>query len=404
MHILLITITYPPEIRAISLMMREIAEELTLRGHKATVITSAPRDDLMAEGERNRFPEVLVENGVEVIRVRNAPNQKVNYLIRGIAEVMLPRLFFMTLKKYVTERISAVIVYSPPLPLAMLGIKIKKKYGAKYLLNVQDIFPQNAIDLGILKNRLAIRIFEWMERRAYIEAKKITAHSQSNRKFLMHKKKVPKKKIGVVYNWIDLTPYRKIQRTEIFRKRYGVEKKFIFLHAGIMGPAQGLDLIIQAAREVRSATDLCFLLIGDGSQKKKLMEMAKDFGLPNVIFKPFVSKQEYPFLAKDADVGVACLSNKNKTPVYPGKILGYMAASVPIIGFFNRESDGHHIIQEARCGYSYLADDYKKAAELLMKVYNERETLKQLGHNGYKYALSHFSKKACIDKLEKLLQ
>lgn len=404
MHILLVTITYPPEIRAISLMMREIAEELTLRGHKVTVVTSEPRDDLMAEGERNRFPEFLVENRVDVIRVRNIHSRKGNYVVRGIAEQMLPNIFFANVKRYVNVRIDAVIVYSPPLPLGMLGIKIKKRYGAKYLLNVQDIFPQNAIDLGIIKNRLLARIFEWMETRTYNGADKITAHSENNRNFLIHKKNVPSKKISSIYNWIDFTRYKEMERTNVFRRRYGLEKKFIFLHAGIMGPAQGLDLVIRAAREVRAITDISFLLVGDGSQKKKLMEMAKDYGLANVIFKPFVSKQEYPFLAKDADVGLACLSNKNRTPVYPGKILGYMAASVPIIGFFNRESDGHHIIQEAKCGYSYLANDHKKAAEVMIKVYNERGNLAQLGHNGYKYALSHFSKKACIDKLENLIK
>jgi len=404
MHILLITITYPPEIRAISLMMREIAEELKLRGHKVTVLTSAPRGDLIAHGERHHFPELLTENGVKVVRVKNAHRQKHSYVMRGIAEVMLPRFFFMALKKYLNEKIDAVVVYSPPLPLAMLGIKIKKRYGAKYLLNVQDIFPQNAIDLDIIRNRFLISYFEWMEKRAYIEADRITAHSPSNSKFLMHKKKVPKKKIGVVYNWIDLTPYKKIDRTEIFRKRYGLGKKFILLHAGIMGPAQGLAFIIQVAREVKAINDICFLLIGDGSQKKKLMEMANDYGLSNVIFKPFVSKQEYPFLAKDADVGLVCLSDRNKTPVYPGKLLGYMAASIPVVAFLNNQSDGHHIIQEAKCGYSLVSGNYRKAAELIIKVYNEKETLERLGHNGYKYALSHFSKKACIDKLEKLIQ
>jgi len=404
MHILLITITYPPEIRAISLMMREIAEELTLRGHKATVVTSEPRGDLMAEGERNRFPEFLVENGVEVIRVRNAPSQKVNYLIRGIAEVMLPHLFFMTLKKYVNERIDAVIVYSPPLPLAMLGIKIKKRYGAKYLLNVQDIFPQNAIDLGIIKNRLLARIFEWMEKRAYNGADKITAHSENNRNFLIHKKNVPAKKISSIYNWIDFAPYKEVQRTGLFRKRYGVENKFIFLHAGIIGPSQGLDFIIEIAREVKEKTDICFLLVGDGSERQRLEETADAYNLKNVVFKSFVSKEEYPLLAKDADVGLACLNNKNKTPVYPGKLLGYMASSIPIVAFLNEESDGHQVIRDARCGYSLLSNEHKKAVELIGKVYNEKENMEQLGQNGFEYAVAHFSKKVCIDRVESLIQ
>lgn len=403
-NVLLITITYPPEIRAISLMMKELAEELTLRSHKVTVATSQPRDDLRAEGEQNAFSEFSVENGINVIRVRDFPRKKTNYLVRGIAEVFLPYLFMAKLKKFVRKKVDAVIVYTPPLPLALLGIKVKKVYGARYLLNVQDIFPQNAIDLGIIKNRLLVRFFEWIEKRAYNEADRITVHSQGNRQFLIYEKKVLERKVSTIYNWIDLTQFKQIEKTGIFRKRYRLDKKFIFLHAGIMGPAQGLDLIIQAAREVREITDICFLLVGDGSEKQKLEQMAEAHNLRNVVFKPFVSKEEYPLLAKDADVGLACLNNKNKTPVYPGKLLGYMASSIPIVAFLNEESDGHQIIKEAGCGYSEVSDDYKKAVELILRIYNERDKLAEYGHKGFEYAAMHFSKEACIDKLEKLLQ
>ena len=404
MHILLITITYPPEIRSISLMMREVAEELTLRGHKVRVVTSQPKYNLSAETKRKIFGELSVENGVEVIRVKTIPHHKVNYLIRGIAELMLPFLFLSKTRKFIKEKVDVVIVYSPPLPLAMLGIKIKKIYGAKYLLNVQDIFPQNAIDLGIMKNKVLVKFFEWMEKRTYEGADRITAHSLNNMKFLIDKKRIPPEKISALHNWIDLKPYKAIIRTGRFRKRYGLENKFILLFAGVMGPSQYLDLVIQGARKVREIKDICFLLVGDGTEKERLQEMVEDYGLKNVVFKPFVSKEEYPFLVKDADVGLTCLSNKNKTPVFPGKILGYMAASIPTIAFLNKESDGHHIIREAGCGYSEVSDDYKKAAELIMRVYNERDKLPQYGQNGFQYAAIHFSKKACIDKLEKFIQ
>ena len=171
-----------------------------------------------------------------------------------------------------------------------------------------------------------------------------------------------------------------------------------------MGPSQHLDFILQVAREVTAIEDICFLFVGNGSEKERLQKTARMFTLKNVIFKPLVSKEEYPFLVKDADVGLACLSNKNKTPVYPGKILSYMAASIPVVAFLNSQSDGHHIIKEAKCGYSTSSNDYRKAAELIMKVYNEKENLEQYGHNGFKYAEAHFSKKTCIDKLEKLIQ
>ncbi len=403
-HILLVTITYPPEIRAISFMMQELAEELALRGHNVTVITSQPKTYLSAELPQKPFNELSVENGIQVIRVKTLHSQKTNYLMRGISEISLPHLFYAKIKKYIKEKIDSIIVYSPPLTLGILGIKVKKRLGARYLLNIQDIFPQNAIDLGIIKNRFVEKYFERMEKKVYKKADKITAHSEYNRNFLIHEKNVPAKKISSIYNWIDLASYNEIEKTGALRTRYGLENKFIFLHAGIMGPAQGLDFIIKIAKEVREVTNICFLLVGDGSEKPWLEKMVDTYNLQNVVFKQFVSKLEYPLLAKDADVGLACLNRKNRTPVYPGKILGYMASSIPIVALLNKESDGHRIIQQAKCGYSIIANNSNKAAKLIRKVYNEKENLEQFGRNGFNYAKANFSKKACMDKLEELIK
>lgn len=101
-------------------------------------------------------------------------------------------------------------------------------------------------------------------------------------------------------------------------------------------------------------------------------------------------------------MGVVCLSSKNKTPVVPGKILGYMAGSKPIVAFLNKESDGHTIIKEAKCGYSAVSDDHKKIVDVLLRMYNERNRLKEFGEQGFKYLSQHFTPEACGDKIEKL--
>ena len=119
--------------------------------------------------------------------------------------------------------------------------------------------------------------------------------------------------------------------------------------------------------------------------------------------KGFVSKEEYTKLLNEIDVGLVCLTSKNKTPVVPGKILGYMAARIPVLAFLNQESDAHRIIHEARCGYSYVPDDAERAAQMIIKMYREKDLLRELGLNGYQYAVRNFSKKVCVDKLESLL-
>ena len=132
--------------------------------------------------------------------------------------------------------------------------------------------------------------------------------------------------------------------------------------------------------------------------------MANSYGLQNVIFAPFVSKQEYPELLKDVDIGLVCLTSKNKTPVVPGKILGYMAAGVPVVAFLQEESDAHMLIRDANCGYSVVYGDPEKAAKLIMQVYAERDKFKQLGANGIKYASEVFSIEKAIEKIEGILR
>lgn len=280
---------------------------------------------------------------------------------------------------------------------------VKKKYGAKLVLNIQDIFPQNAIDLGVIKNPLLIKFFERMEIKAYRSADRIAVHSESNKRFLTDRKGIPSNKIYILHNWVDIKQFINVNGSGSYREKYGLNDKFILLFAGVIGPPQYLDLLINVAKEVKEMPDITFLFVGDGMEKDRLMKMVEECKLKNVIFKPFVSKEEYPGLVKDVNVGLVCLSSKNKTPVIPSKILGYMAASVPVVAFLNRESDGHSLIKDAGCGYSAVSDDFKRAPGIILKIYKERDKLMQYGENGFKYVSAHFDKSICISKLEKLL-
>jgi glycosyltransferase involved in cell wall biosynthesis len=403
MNILLITDPYPPEIRSVSLMMRELADGLVSKGHDVSVIASYPRHNLDAKTKGQELKELTVEGKVNVIRVKTPPHSKVNYLMRGLAQVMLPAIFFKAVKIYLKKKIDVVIVYSPPLTLALAAEKIKKVYGARYLLNVQDIFPQNAVDLGILKNRIIIRFFEAIEKRAYNAADHITTHTEGGRNFLIEKKGLPPQKVDVVSNWIDTTAFEIARATGDYRKRYGLEGKFIFLFTGIIGPSQNIDFLIDVAGRVADIRDICFLIVGDGKEKDRLRSIVERRGLKNIKFEPFVPQEEYPFLVKEADAGVICVNMKNRTSVMPGKMLGFMASSIPIAAFLNKENDCYRIIEEAGCGYAIPADDPDKAAAIVRKMFREREKLALYGRGGYEYALSRFSKKPCIDKLERIV-
>jgi glycosyltransferase involved in cell wall biosynthesis len=404
MNILIVSDSYPPEIRSASHLMQELAEELGDRGHAVTVATCYPKYNLVENTSSPHFKEFSLEDGIKIIRIKTLSHHKVNFIVRGLSQLLMPYIFWAKLRRYLIDRMDAVIVYSPPLPLWRIGFQTKKISGARFILNIQDIFPQNAIDLGVLQNTTLIKFFERMEAQAYQQADIITVHSEGNREFLMNHKGVPESKVRTLYNWIDLNAFSAVKSNGYFRKQYGFENKFVFLFAGVMGPSQNLDLIVNIATQVQSFSDLVFLFVGDGSEKEQLVKMVQQRSLKNVFFKPFVSKKQYPALVKEVDVGLVCLSSKNKTPVVPGKILGYMAAGIPVLALLNKESGGHALIKDANCGYSTLSDNTEEGVALVLKLRFKRNDLKILGENGYKYAAECFSKDKCVDRLEELLK
>lgn len=403
MNILLVTDAYPPEIRSASHLMQELAIELKHRGHRVTVVTCRPRYNLSSKGKNQVWKPCCFEEGIRVIRIQTLPHHKVNFIIRGISQLSLPYVFWRKLKQYLEEPPDAVIVYSPPLTLWEVGRAVKHKYGSKFLLNVQDIFPQNAIDLGILNNPVLIRFFESMEKHAYDNADLIAVHSVSNRNYLISKKGLLPDKVSVLHNWVDIGGHNGQFAESKFRKEFRLGNKFIFFFGGVIGPSQGLDLVIEAASRMATLHDIIFLLVGDGSEVKKLQGMIQERSLSNVLIQPLISKEEYRQLLREINVGLVCLSSKNMTPVVPGKLLGYMAASVPVLALLNKESDGHEVVRASNCGYSEISDCPEKAAALMVKMYKERDRLKEVGENGFRYAVAHFSKEVCVDQLEQYL-
>lgn len=403
MRILLLTNFYPPEVRSISTMMREISDGLVERGHEVTVLTSWPKENISPDARLYDMEEDMREGKVRVVRVKVPSSYSIHYWLRGLAQLIIPYFFWRALRRLHYKTVEGVIVYTPHLPLTLVGERIKKVYGARYLLNVQDIFPQNAIDLGIMRNRFVIRFFEWMEARAYRRADTITTHTEGGRQFLMDKKDVPPEKITTVFNWIDLHTFEQARAVGQFRRKYGLENKFIFLFAGIFGPTQGLDLILEVARRVQDIKGAHFLMVGEGTEKARLQALAASFDLHNMSFQPFVPPREYPKLLKEVDVGLMCLAPGNTTAVVPGKLWGYMAAGLPVAAFLQKESEGHRIVREAGCGYTVVSDNTDAAEAAIRKAWQEREHLKEYGQHGHEYARNHFSRERCIDQLALLI-
>ena len=400
MRILVVTADYPPEIRSVAAMSKELAEELSRRGHDVTVLTTWLRYNLPKGVATNEFRPEMQEGSVCVLRVKTLPLHKVGYFLRGLAQLTAPFLLLRAYKQYQCPAPDVVIMYSPPLPLYKVGQWFKQRHGARFLLNVQDIFPQNAIDLGIVRSRFLIWFLERMEQRAYQAADVITTCTARARQFLLEHKGVDPGKVHEVYNWVDLNSYNRARDTGVFRKRFELEGKWVLLFAGIMGPSQGIDFILSVAKQLTSIPGIHFLFVGDGTERPQLEQLATQWELNNVQFEDFVDPHQYPDLLREVDVGLVVLEKSCKTPTIPGKFFGYAAGKLPIMAFLNPESEGHDVIQQAHCGFTMISDDATVAAERIRTAYQQKEEFDELGKNGYDYVTAHFSKDVCITALE----
>ncbi|GAI04311.1 unnamed protein product, partial [marine sediment metagenome] len=181
-----------------------------------------------------------------------------------------------------------------------------------------------------------------------------------------------------------------------------LNSKFVVSFAGVMGFAQGLNIVIDCAELLKSYKDILFLLVGDGVKKDGLIKKAEDMQLNNIKFLPPQHREVYPSILFASDICLVTLDKSVKTPVVPAKLLNIMASGRPVVASMNLKGDAPKIIKAAKCGYCVESDDVEGFSKAILKLYHNPELKDEFGMNGRKYAVKHFSRKVCIEKYEKL--
>jgi colanic acid biosynthesis glycosyl transferase WcaI len=395
--ILLINDHFFPEIGSAANLFLELGKELLKNGYQVKVLTVFPRVyNLNKPIEKYRWKLLLSEyiDGIEVIRIRGLPIPKDSLLLRGFEHFIGP--IFLFLRGLFIERPDIILVYSPPLPLAFLSWFLSKIKGANLVTNIQDLYPQTVIDIGLLRNRTTIELFRWMENFVYRYADFLTVHSENNRNYLIEHG-ASNKKVKVIYNWVDIDFIKPLDKIDKFGC-IDLRNKFVVSYAGILSIAQGLDLILNVAKKLESIPDILFLIAGDGFEKEKILKQSKDLNLKNVIFLPFQPLDRYRILLSCSDVSLVALSNYVATPVVPGKLASIMASGKAVIASIPIGNDTEDIIRSANCGIVVRAGDIIELSEAILKLYKNPELSREYGRNGRYYAENNFSAKIAANK------
>lgn len=399
----MLTAYFPPEIGSASHLFFELGQKLVEKGHEVRVITGFPRYNVNVKNlpQKYRAPLYLKEKigKLEVIRLKTLSLPRAVPLLRGIDQFVTSFIFLIGGIFLRGNLFDLILVYSPPLPLGLTAFLLGKLKRRPFILNVQDLFPQSAIDLGLLRNRFLIRIFESLERWIYRKASLVTVHSEGNRRHVLSKGITPRK-VAVVPNWVDTEAIRPGERCNGFRTKFGFHDEFIISFAGVIGRAQDLDTVIDCAYYLRGRPSLLFLLIGEGSEKERLQAKVSRLALENVKFLPMQPRETYASILQASDVCLVTLRREVKTPVVPSKLLGIMAAGRPVIASVPLRGDAPEIIQEARCGLCVEPENPKRFAEAILLMVRHSSKAKEWGRNGRRYAEAHFSLENCANLYE----
>jgi len=400
MKVQILSINYWPEVTGIGAFTTYRAEYLAGAGHDVEVCTSFPYypEWRVPREYAGKFALTEEHNGVKIVRSYLYVPNPVTAVRRILHEASF--IFSCTLRALMRRRPDVLLVVSPPLGLAATAILLSRVWRVPFVFDVEDLQPDSASDLEMLP-AWAINLLYKLENAAYRNARLVTTLTASMKNKIVGKG-IPWEKVEVLEPRMDdsMTTLLKEEGRE-FRRRYGLGEKFLVTHSGNMGVKQGLEVILNAAALNRADDSLLFLLVGDGADRKRVQQRAKELGLPNVRFLPLLDEDDFRGLLSASDV---CLVSQQKgvTEIaFPSKIVTYLAAGRPIVASVNPQSEVARIIEKSGAGMIVEAED---AAGLLAAIQELRiQDPAAMGENGRRHARARWSAVPVLGHMEQCL-
>lgn len=386
MKILFLTISMP-NLSGSSNMYAALIHELARNGHEVCVV--AP----VAASERTEIESVSEK--LRLLKVKSLPLFGVNLVRKGIANVLLPFIYQRAIDRYLKgEKFDLIITPTPPITLANVVARMKKRSRAKTYLILRDIFPQNAVDLGFMKKWWPLYWhFRRQEKKLYRVCDKIGCMSQGNIDYIRkHDPEVPAEKLHILENFQTVEPL--VPATEDLKAKYGVGGKFVVIFGGNMGVPQKLENVLALAKACEADyPDVVFLLVGKGVQQARIRKMIDEMNLSNTILKDFIPYQDYQKLVAQCDIGLISLNERFTIPNIPSKTLSYFNLKIPVLASLDAATDYGKILEDINAGLWSIAGDVPALKANFDKLYRDPERRKQMGENGRRYLETHMSDK-----------
>ena len=384
---------FPPLKTSAAMQIRDLALEFVKQGHSITVLTPDPC-----------VKKHSIENwrGIKVVRLECIKFKDVGLIRRTIAEFLMPIFMIKNCRNtfIYSEKWDGVISYSPSIFLGPVVKILKHGSKCKNYLILRDIFPEWAVDMGIISKGLPYWIFKAVQKYQYIVSDIIGIQSPGNKIFIDKYVLNSKKKVEVLFNWLEKTDKK---GCSISLKKSPLSGRVLFVYAGNMGVAQGVDIFLNLSKMLIDRTDIGFVFVGRGTGAKYISDYVKSENPQNVLFFQEIPPEEIPGLFEQCQIGIVSLDSRHKTHNIPGKFVAYMRYGLPVLAHINQGNDLVEMINSEKVGYACTVNSIellKSKALSLVAEFNKNEDMKSRCE-----AMSekYFSTKVAVQKITNAL-
>ena len=368
----------------------DLLREMLRDGHSVYLISPKEQNG----GGRD---DVVREGNAHIVRVKTGRIQKTNIIEKGINTILIEPRYKRAIKKHFKNiKFDLVLYPAPPITFTNVVKYVKKRDGARSYLMLKDIFPQNAVDLGMMSKSglkgVIYRYFRRKEKKLYAVSDRIGCMSPANVEYLLkHDPEVPPEKVELCPNSIEardlsLTAEGKIS----MREKYGLPlDKMIFVYGGNIGKPQGVPFIIECLRSRLDDPDAYFLIAGSGTEYGKLEDFFAKYKPSNMKLMKRIPKDDYDRMIAACDVGMIFLDHRFTIPNFPSRLLSYMQAKLPVLACTDPNTDIGKIIVDGGFGWWCESDDVQIFNNMVEKV--KTDDLKTLGQKGFEYLEREYS-------------
>jgi colanic acid biosynthesis glycosyl transferase WcaI len=404
MRVAVISVNYSPELTGISVYSTGMSEHLARAGFEVDCYTAFSHYPRWAKAPADQWRLFRREEkaGVSVRRHYIYVPAKLSALRRMLFELSF--VFSTTLGYAFGPRADCTVIVSPPLFLGIPIALLAKLKGSMSVFHVQDLQPDAAVDLGMLRRGNFTNLLFFLERQTYRLCDQVSTISRSMMKRIVSKG-VPASKMFLFRNWANNEAVVPLQRNTSIRRAWNLGQRFVVLYSGNMGVKQGLESLLDCAERLRRYPDIAILVVGDGGEKNALVIQARRRGLDNLLFKPLQPMRRLSRLLASADVSVIPQKVGVTDIVLPSKLGNLMASARPMVVAATADTElGRIVRDDACCGLLVRPGDGAQMAEAILNLRADPGLRERFGSNGRAYMEQNLTSQVVLDRFAQTLR